>query len=89
MAGREDIKSALRKLASDPEGVQALLDSGKQNRKGALAKHGVQGFNRKEVADEIQRLLSQSSATQGGATTERAVEWAGVIAVVVAGALAA
>ena len=87
MSDPNAIQNLVKKVNADPKTIDALLKPGSSERGSQLKSYGASGFTRGEVAEQLQKILVSKMDTNR--TEARPVEWAGVIATLAAGALAA
>ena len=89
----ERIRAAIKKLGNDPEALESLLSVSGNARREKLEEMGLGDVSREDVREFIEEdEVAGFAMTRGTGTTrppQSTVEWAGVIATVAAGALAA
>jgi hypothetical protein len=89
----EKIRSAIKTLGSDPKALESLLSISGDARREKLREMGLGDISREEVQefieqDEVAGFAIRRAGGPGG-PVQSTVEWAGVVATIAAGALAA
>ncbi len=92
-AADEKIRSAIKTLGSDPSALESLLSVSGDARREKLNEMGLGDISPDDVREFIQQdeVAGFAMRKAGGASgpVQSTVEWAGVIATIAAGALAA